>query len=86
MALAGLTQQSVMEAGVAADLVANPNLLPPAISELSDQAAIFASNNKNAFQFTGSADADSEATNFGDTPAQASTGIFVADIRSIPRD
>ena len=42
MALAGLTQQGVLEAVIAADLVANPNLLPPAISELSDQAAIFA--------------------------------------------
>lgn len=28
----------------------------------------------------------SEATNFGDTPAQASTGIFIADLTSIPRD
>lgn len=66
MTRAGLTQQSVTEAGIAANLATNPNLLPPAISELSDQAAIFASNNKNAFQFTGSADADSEATNFGE--------------------
>lgn len=69
MARAGLTQQSVIEAGLAADLAATPDLLPSAISELSDQAAIFASNNTNAFMFTGSADADSENTNFGEALA-----------------
>lgn len=65
MARAGVTQQSVLEAGIAADLADNPNLLPPAVAELSDQAAIFASNSTNAFMFTGAADADSAATNFG---------------------
>ncbi|MDJ0641977.1 MAG: hypothetical protein QNJ15_04090 [Erythrobacter sp.] len=69
MARAGLTQQSVIEAGIAADLAAKPDLLPSAIAELSDQAAIFASNNTNAFMFTGSADADSENTNFGEALA-----------------
>ncbi len=33
---------------------------------LNDQAAIFASNNTNAFMLRGAADADSQATNFGD--------------------
>lgn len=67
MAQAGVTDQSVLEAGIAAHLSVAPNLLPPEISELSDQAALFASNNTNAFMFTGSADADSENTNFGDS-------------------
>lgn len=67
MAQAGVTDQNVIEAGIAAHLSANPNLLPPSISELSDQAALFASNNTNAFMFTGSADADSENTNFGES-------------------
>lgn len=67
MAQAGITDQSVLEAGIAAHLSVDPNLLPPEISELSDQAALFASNNTNAFMFTGSADADSENTNFGDS-------------------
>lgn len=67
MAQAGVTDQSVLEAGIAAHLSADPNLLPPEVSELSDQAALFASNSTNAFMFTGSADADSENTNFGDS-------------------
>lgn len=67
MAQARLTDQSVLEAGIAAHLAANSDLLPPEVSELSDQAALFASNNTNAFMFTGSADADSENTNFGDS-------------------
>lgn len=69
MAQAPITAEMVTEAGIAAHLAANPNLLPPEISELSDQAAIFASNNTNAFMFTGSADADSENTNFGESLA-----------------
>lgn len=69
MAQAPIKAEMVTEAGIAAHLAANPNLLPPEISELSDQAAIFASNNTNAFMFTGSADADSENTNFGESLA-----------------
>lgn len=69
MAQAPITAEIVTEAGIAAHLAANPNLLPPEISELSDQAAIFASNNTNAFMFTGAADADSENTNFGESLA-----------------
>lgn len=67
MAQAGVTDQSVLEASIAAHLAANSDLLPPEVSELSDQAALFASNNTNAFMFTGSADADSENTNFGES-------------------
>ncbi|MEL7197911.1 MAG: hypothetical protein AAGL10_06315 [Pseudomonadota bacterium] len=60
--------QMVSEARVAAELSLEPTSLRPVIShaleEMSDQAAIFASNNVNAFMFRGFADADSEATNF----------------------
>ncbi|MXO69030.1 hypothetical protein GRI72_09355 [Altererythrobacter marinus] len=60
-----ITSEMVQEAGIAAHLAADPDALPPEVSELSDQAAIFASNSTNAFMFTGAADADSAATNFG---------------------
>lgn len=69
MALTELTQQGILEAKIAASLATDPDLLPSKISELSDQAAIFASNNANVFMFTGSADADSENTNFGESLA-----------------
>ena len=60
-----ITPEIVQEAGIAAHLAADPDALPAEISELSDQAAIFASQSINAFMLRGAADADSAATNFG---------------------
>lgn len=69
MGNAPITAEMMTEAGIAAHLTLHPNLIPPEIAELSDQAAIFASNNVNIFKFTGAADADSEATNIGTSVA-----------------
>ncbi len=69
MAPAELTQRNVTDAGIAAHLADDLNLLPPEISELSDQAALFAGNQYNAFWFTGPADADSSAMNYGEALA-----------------
>lgn len=60
-----ITSEMLQEAGIAAHLAADPDALPQEISELSDQAAIFASQSINAFMLRGAADADSAATNFG---------------------
>jgi hypothetical protein len=60
-----ITSEMLQEAGIAAHLAADPDALPAEISELSDQAAIFASQSINAFMLRGAADADSAATNFG---------------------
>ena len=60
-----ITSEMVQEAGIAARLATVRDVLPQEISELSDQAAIFASQSINAFMLRGAADADSAATNFG---------------------